>query len=309
MSALYGAAGVRYDPELTRALLDAGANPNDGESVYHSTEAESPECLRILLEHGAADERHERAGARARQRAAGARPAAARARHRSERGRMRGARRQARPRAGDDRASRVARGRCRPAGRRDLAWRRAAADAVPARRPAREGRARGGARASWALRPMLTRPTPRSPRSRAASGRPRRSRRRSIPTRRRCSSSRHCAASSTSCSTSSGRSSAALSADRRQGRCSTTPPGSARSRTSSGCSSGAPTPWRVRSLRDAARLGGTRLAGLRDPDGDHVGVAERLVAAGAQIEPRFLELADGPLAEWLQSRSIASPNE
>ena len=45
------------------------------------------------------------------------------------------------------------------------------------------------------------------------------------------------------------------------------------------------------------------------PDGDHVGVAERLVAAGAAIEPRFLELADGPLAEWLQSRSIASPNE
>jgi hypothetical protein len=46
-----------------------------------------------------------------------------------------------------------------------------------------------------------------------------------------------------------------------------------------------------------------------DPDGDHVGVAERLVAAGAEIEPPLLELADGPLAEWLQSRSIASPNE
>jgi ankyrin repeat protein len=53
MSALYGAAGVRYDPELTRALLEAGANPNDGESLYHATEAESPECVRILLEHGA----------------------------------------------------------------------------------------------------------------------------------------------------------------------------------------------------------------------------------------------------------------
>jgi Ankyrin repeat len=52
--------------------------------------------------------------------------------------------------------------------------------------------------------------------------------------------------------------------------------------------------------------------GSRDsdsPDGDHVGVAERLVAAGTEVEPRFLELADGPLAEWLQSRSIASPNE
>ena len=34
-------------------LLEAGANPDDGESVYHSTEAPSPECLRALLEHGA----------------------------------------------------------------------------------------------------------------------------------------------------------------------------------------------------------------------------------------------------------------
>ncbi len=54
MSALYGAAGVKHDPELTRALLEAGANPDDGESLYHATEAESPECVRILLEHGAA---------------------------------------------------------------------------------------------------------------------------------------------------------------------------------------------------------------------------------------------------------------
>jgi Ankyrin repeat len=54
MPALYGAAGVVHDPDLTRVLLEAGANPDDGESVYHSTEAESPECLRALLEHGAA---------------------------------------------------------------------------------------------------------------------------------------------------------------------------------------------------------------------------------------------------------------
>jgi len=53
MSALYGAAGVRHDPELTRVLLDAGADPDDGESLYHATEAESPECLRLLLDHGA----------------------------------------------------------------------------------------------------------------------------------------------------------------------------------------------------------------------------------------------------------------
>jgi ankyrin repeat protein len=57
MSALYGAAGVVHDPERTRALLEAGADPNGepqfGDALYHSTEAESPECLRILLEHGA----------------------------------------------------------------------------------------------------------------------------------------------------------------------------------------------------------------------------------------------------------------
>ena len=56
MSALYGAAGVVHDPELTRVLLEAGANPDDGESVYHATEARSPECLRALLEHGATAE-------------------------------------------------------------------------------------------------------------------------------------------------------------------------------------------------------------------------------------------------------------
>ena len=53
MSALYGAAGVVHDPELTRVLLEAGANPDDNESLYHSTESRSPDCLRLLLEHGA----------------------------------------------------------------------------------------------------------------------------------------------------------------------------------------------------------------------------------------------------------------
>jgi ankyrin repeat protein len=53
MSALYGAAGRLHDPELTRLLLEAGADPDDGESLYHATEAEDPECLRLLLEHGA----------------------------------------------------------------------------------------------------------------------------------------------------------------------------------------------------------------------------------------------------------------
>jgi ankyrin repeat protein len=57
MSALYGAAGVRHDPELTRLLLEAGADPNGephfGDALYHSVEAESTECLRLLLDHGA----------------------------------------------------------------------------------------------------------------------------------------------------------------------------------------------------------------------------------------------------------------
>jgi ankyrin repeat protein len=53
MSALYGAAGVVHDPALTRVLLEAGADPNDGESVYHATESEDTECLRLLLEHDA----------------------------------------------------------------------------------------------------------------------------------------------------------------------------------------------------------------------------------------------------------------
>jgi ankyrin repeat protein len=52
-TALYGAAGVVHDPERTRVLLEAGADPDDNESLYHSTEAESPESLRLLLEHGA----------------------------------------------------------------------------------------------------------------------------------------------------------------------------------------------------------------------------------------------------------------
>jgi Ankyrin repeats (3 copies)/Ankyrin repeat len=56
MSALYGAAGRVHDPELTRALLEAGADPDDGESLYHATEAESPDCLQVLLEFGATTE-------------------------------------------------------------------------------------------------------------------------------------------------------------------------------------------------------------------------------------------------------------
>jgi ankyrin repeat protein len=51
LSTLYGAAGSNHDPALTRLLLEAGARPDDGESLYHSLE--NPACTRLLLEHGA----------------------------------------------------------------------------------------------------------------------------------------------------------------------------------------------------------------------------------------------------------------
>jgi hypothetical protein len=51
LSALYGAAGVVRDPALTEMLLTAGADPNDGESLYHSLE--NPDCTRLLLRYGA----------------------------------------------------------------------------------------------------------------------------------------------------------------------------------------------------------------------------------------------------------------
>jgi ankyrin repeat protein len=51
LSTLYGAAGANHDVVLTRLLLDAGADPNDGESLYHSLE--NPACTRLLLEYGA----------------------------------------------------------------------------------------------------------------------------------------------------------------------------------------------------------------------------------------------------------------
>jgi ankyrin repeat protein len=51
LSALYGAAGQNHDPEVTALLLGAGADPNDGESLYHGLE--NLACTRLLLEAGA----------------------------------------------------------------------------------------------------------------------------------------------------------------------------------------------------------------------------------------------------------------
>ena len=53
LSALYGAAGVAHEPRMTALLLAAGANPDDGESVYHATETSDHTCLRLLLDAGA----------------------------------------------------------------------------------------------------------------------------------------------------------------------------------------------------------------------------------------------------------------
>ena len=50
--ALYGAAGVAHHPELTRLLVDRGADPNDGEVAYHSPETLDNRTIRVLVESG-----------------------------------------------------------------------------------------------------------------------------------------------------------------------------------------------------------------------------------------------------------------
>jgi ankyrin repeat protein len=51
-SALYGAAGVAHHAELTRLLLERGADPNDGETPYHAPETRDNAALKILVESG-----------------------------------------------------------------------------------------------------------------------------------------------------------------------------------------------------------------------------------------------------------------
>ncbi len=53
LSVLYGAIGHANNMILGRWLLEQGADPNDGESLYHATELGHHEGLRMLLEHGA----------------------------------------------------------------------------------------------------------------------------------------------------------------------------------------------------------------------------------------------------------------
>jgi len=58
--ALYGAAGIAGDPELTRTLLEAGADPTDerdgyhgNEVLYHACEFPDPTCAMLVIDAGA----------------------------------------------------------------------------------------------------------------------------------------------------------------------------------------------------------------------------------------------------------------
>lgn len=51
-SVIYGAAGIARHAELTRLLLERGADPNDEETPYHVPETDDNTVLRILLESG-----------------------------------------------------------------------------------------------------------------------------------------------------------------------------------------------------------------------------------------------------------------
>lgn len=49
-SVLYGAAGVAHHAELTRLLMERGAEPNDEETPYHSPETYDNGALKVLVE-------------------------------------------------------------------------------------------------------------------------------------------------------------------------------------------------------------------------------------------------------------------
>ena len=53
LSVLYGAAGRTHDEAMIRLLLEAGADPNDNESLYHSVESSDDVGTRLLLAAGA----------------------------------------------------------------------------------------------------------------------------------------------------------------------------------------------------------------------------------------------------------------
>jgi ankyrin repeat protein len=55
-SAVYGAAGIAYHAEITRLLLERGADPNDEETPYHAPETHDNAALKVLVESGKLNE-------------------------------------------------------------------------------------------------------------------------------------------------------------------------------------------------------------------------------------------------------------
>ncbi|MEQ9812551.1 MAG: ankyrin repeat domain-containing protein [Azospirillaceae bacterium] len=53
LSPLYGALGHAGNLALARRLLERGADPNDNESLYHATELDTLDGVRLLFAHGA----------------------------------------------------------------------------------------------------------------------------------------------------------------------------------------------------------------------------------------------------------------
>jgi ankyrin repeat protein len=51
-SVLYGAAGVAHHDQMTKLLLDYGADPNDGETEYHSPEWFNNRPMEMIVESG-----------------------------------------------------------------------------------------------------------------------------------------------------------------------------------------------------------------------------------------------------------------
>jgi len=59
LSALYGCCRQTGNPVVAKLLLEAGANPDDGESLYHSSELRDTTCLELILAAGIPDEHRE----------------------------------------------------------------------------------------------------------------------------------------------------------------------------------------------------------------------------------------------------------
>ena len=104
-------------------------------------------------------------------------------------------------------------------------------------------------------------------------------------------------------STSWARTSAASSEARPRGRCSTTPPGSA---TPGSCGEllarGADAGARSSADLETPLAWAAHGSQYELPGRDYVAVAELLVDAGNDVEPRLLEVAEGPLYDWLAER-------